>query len=645
MRKLLVVAINVALILCLMPTVNAYDDSMKVILCVDDPGEGESYEIGDTVQVKVYVFDKGELADADASPVVTLNHWVEEKKRVITVNKIDTGIYTGSFTILESDVDESEIQIDADATIGRDNDMDMSYDEDTDYNYIYLEDAGGEDLLEVKIEFDESNQPFIEASPGQTVEITIRVKYNDNSVNPDSLELSTEDYSSYEEEPLSHTNQGIGVFKASYTVSSTITESTTIRIAAEAHHNEESEEASSYIHINFFSIWLHTTSVTSTAAQFEICVADMGGIAIQGANVQFEYEIDWEEGGGELSGTTDSDGKVPFTINYQDAEDVSIDGNATYQGKTQEFYTSIEISEGESEPDIEEPSEYDNFEVIYQQNAGDIKPSTSVSLNYIAYEKAIILANQKIYYYIHTESNYIKGGSITTDSSGKFSISFTVPENTETVMIDFESPFEHEQGPGFGDSDDGFKYRNDQDYIDISYESEIGYGDADNSIKIETSKLKIGGETSVTVTRQNSEGFYGYMVIMPGEHSPDDPVPEEQPEWQPTTGFLYMRSFILSEDDKATMQITLPDFLPKDVTYTLMVLMMDPDTESYDYHWNYAHVEPGEEVTNGDDENPILDPLQEPIISPAGIDIPCLVFIIILLIVLIVIVVAVKRRV
>jgi hypothetical protein len=303
----------------------------------------------------------------------------------------------------------------------------------------------------------------------------------------------------------------------------------------------------------------------------------------------------------------------------------------------QEFYSSIQVSDEDS--DIDEPDEEDDFEVIYQENVDNIQAGSHVTLDFIAYEEAVVLSDQIIYYYIYTNNEHIKSGSATTDNIGRFSISLDIPSDSGSISADFESPFEDQYGWS-GDSDDGYEYRTDDEYISVTNNIN-NLLDPDSSIQIQTTTLVIGGITNVTISKPNSEDLYGFVMIFPGEFSIDQIMGQSQePVWMPISASY--RQFIMPEDGTVTHNFLLPEFLPDDETYTILVYMTDMNPQSMGFYWNVAHVKPGQQVSpeEDDDQNVLFDP----VISPMGMDIPGFVFLLIFLVILIVVLIAIKRR-
>jgi hypothetical protein len=634
MRKALIVTMVLSFV-CLIPTVSASHDSMKVVLLVGNPGDENIYDVGDSVPLELRVFDSGQPTDSDFPPIVTLNKY-EPNEREISVLKIGSGIYSGSFTIRESDADDF-LHIRAQATLGKENEEDTSYDEDMDSNSIRVSGDWG---LDIVLEFDKTGISNILASPGDTVDMTITVTYNGIKVDPDDFDLTADGDS------LEYINPTVGIFRASYEVDPTITESESIYISADCEYNGDWHGTGGSIRIDIFHVWYHKVSISNSIAQFELGISDLEGKAISGAKIDFNYEIDdfnVDDDSPSKSGITDSQGKAQFSISHDSAYEIWIEGTIEFSGRIQEFDGYIEIRKTEQTTEIEEPSTSYDFQVIYQENAGIIENGEEVTMEYIAYSNANPLPNQKIYYYIHTDNEFIKSGSTTSNSIAKFTINFRTPDISDSFAVIFESAFEKQYTWEHADCDDGLVYRVYQDYVIIRGSSNIEsyWGDPDESISIEITPLKIGGKTTITSTFKSSMNSLAWAFVLPGAYSPENifGTSTSEPEWSSwTSSFM---NLLEQKDDKYTLEIILPEFLPDDITYTVMVIYVDPtDTES-PYHWNYIHIKPGEGTESEEGEQNIL------FMSPmniGGIGVPWLAIIIIIVLILVIIVVGVRRR-
>ena len=572
----------------MMPTASAHDDSMKVIVTVDSY---KQYAVGDTVTCYVYVFDKGAYVNADENPLIILNKYYENQRNStnpddgITVSKIGTGKYKVTFSIWETD--GSYISIYASATYGKSSVTDDIYNSDYDSKYISITTAEVETGLSVTVTIDN----YYEAYPfesGDTVDLTATVKYNDVKVTPDEFELKV-GYGGYgvgdyeNEDFVSCTNPSVGVYKGSYTIPS-ITESTTFYIEPFASYNGINYTPYSWtiFSLDFFAVYYHELSVTETQADFEIYVSDLNGNVISGAVVSFSYDNDnnWNTPEVSVQETTDATGKASFTITYTNVSYISDwDAYANASGKSQRFYIYIDT-----------PYEYEyissyGLSIIDRTEDGTVESGQFVTKQYQAYLNGTKLNNADIYYYAYNSTSIISYGKRTTDSEGKFTISFTL---YDSINIVFESgsgahgqTYDWNTGT-YHDSNDGLEYYSDTEYVYVSTYTMDLYPWFDPNVTIEIEPLKTGGETNITVSMPDSAGMIAVTVWAPGS-------PGEESDWDACvyTGTV---TFLERIGDVFKGSITIPEFMPKDSNYTIMAYVFDPAT--YDYHLNYITVKP-----------------------------------------------------
>ena len=636
MRRIIFTAGILICLLAFMPCVYAYDDSTRTILFVGEPEDGFTYDVGDRVPVEVRFFDSAAPKDADTTPTVTINEY-ETNSKDVHLSRKGVGVYSGEFTIAEGDVEDSNyLLISAEATLGKDNPEDDSYDYDSDYGALLV---AGETGFDVVLDFDKTGSYFISAEPGDTVQMTITVTDGGNNVDPESLELTAN------EKELTYTRKGTGLYEASYIVSPTVRESERIDVEVDAEYYGEYASDDGAIIVDMMALWYHELGITSSYAQFELCVADMEGSSLSGALIDFSYEIDdygVDDDSPSQTGLTDSEGRATFTISHSSASMIYIEGTIGYSGKTQHFDGDIQLSsEGTGFP-LEEPSEWNDFEVIYQENAGPLNPGETVTLNYIAYAYAIPVSNQPIIYYLHTYWDFITSGSTTCDSSGRFSITFTVPDSTDTIYGEFESPFEKEHIYEHCDCDNGRVYRESYDYI---YQSDMNiFTDKDTSLSIVTDSFEIGTRSMVTATRPNSQGFMAFAMVLVGEIKIEDIEPDYRLEWEAWVGLSFSFVYPVSvENNRIIQDVLVPEFLPEDETYTILVIFIDSNSLTIDFHWNYIHVRPTASQES-EEEWDLQDVIFSNPVRLFGVGVPCLLILFVIIIILVALVAAMRPR-
>ena len=97
--------VAIVLIISLLPSiVTAHEDSMNVIMT--SPDQYETLSSGDTATVTVHVFDEGKYVDPDQTP--TLLIWGDGIEREDETDKIATGKYQSTISIMDSDIDNTD---------------------------------------------------------------------------------------------------------------------------------------------------------------------------------------------------------------------------------------------------------------------------------------------------------------------------------------------------------------------------------------------------------------------------------------------------------------------------------------------------------------------------------------------------------
>jgi hypothetical protein len=636
MRKVFIWVVLLVIFPCLLPSVHANDDSVKILLFVSDPEDDYSYNIGETVPVNVRVFDKGELTDADTNPKIVLNPF-SSNNREINLIKTGLGNYNGSFTITKSDVDDDYLNIKAEATLGKENETDFVYDKDSEQDGIMVSDEG---RLGLEFVFDYADSSYISATPGDTIYITVNVENNSIKINPDSFNLTADD-----DDVIEYTNPLIGVFKANYTVSSILNESTYINIKAEAEYDNDTTNEEGQIRVNFWNIWFHRVGINNTQAQFELCVADVKGKAVSGADIKFNYEIDGFDidfNSPSKSGTTDSQGKAFFSIDHESASYIYLRGSVEFSGKTQDIYCSIPFgSEGMDSIEMV-PKPHRKFQVIYQKNIDKIETGETVTLDFMAYEGTNPIPDQLIYFYLSTDEEFIKSGSTTTDSMAKFTINLTVPEASYSIHAAFEAPFEKEYSWEHSDCDDDLVYRQYSDFISVYRESEAR--EPDISILIEIDALIIGGKTTVKASRSNSEDYEAYMMFLVGNYTLVDIEMGLWLDWEQLTSVdTYPSSYYYPKlmDGKFIWEFHPEEFLSLNETYTIIVMFLDPIKPYERLYWNDIQIKP---YVGAIDENGEQNDHSQSPINMGSIGIYWLAIIVVIIIIIAVLVPPLRRR-
>jgi hypothetical protein len=585
-KKAFFIAIMLLFMIFPVNSVSGFDDSLKVILFCGHEKENSEFRIGDSGWFEVRVFDLGEPVDPDEAPKVTL-YSEDSQSREIPVNKIETGVYTGNFTLLESDLSNDNIfYLGAQATLGKESEFDIDYDEDSTGNAFSVK-LKGDDLF-VEIEFDGHPIPYIQGSPGEIIDMTIRISDIAGPVNPDTFSLKAGD------NDISYTNSKTGEYKASYIISPAIDEDTSIYIYTEAEYNELYNFSTGSIEVDFYAVWYHMLNVTNETCEFELYVSDLEGKMTESVEVSIYYNYDKNET--QQWGYT-AQGKIYFHLEHDATGSVRIEGTVKDTKNTQNFNGYISIND-----ESEDYNSFSRFWVDRTSETKDIEPGDLITLEYTAYLEYDPLLDQDIYYYIYSYPEFITSGATSTDSNGSFSVSILIPEYANSINLDFEAPLD----PGFiynTDSDDGLYYETAYDWLMVGGGRSIIQN---MDIQIHADPLILGGKSKITTTIPDSQKYYSLARVIPYEISFDNQDEMDiEYEWVPWSIEEYWDNrFYLSYDeqnDEFSSEILLPEFLPKNEKYTLIVYFEG----QRNLQWNYVHVSPTpkSEIDDQDDDS------------------------------------------
>jgi hypothetical protein len=466
--------------------VSADDDSMSVIITVDK----NTYKAGDSGEVSVHVFDKGEYADPDQTPVLSVNsgsyYWDDDDMdtaREIKTEKKSKGLYEGDFEIYDSDAEGGSYMslslVNSEETAGyryyQDNyalSIGREDDEDQTYNYISSYDAVQPSLsvlseegfkVDLKI-IDYENYPF---QPGDKITMQVTVTDNGKKLKPDDFVLVSrlsdydyydyyvrstrqyydDDYYYYGDE-VPYNIESDGIYLADYTVPSSLDSDARVYISAYAQYGTKQAEDSLSFEINFFEVWMHSTDSTSSQTRdFDIYVGDTEGKAVDGASVTIryliktEYEPDWWDeyyyyySYATKTEKSDVSGKTSFELT-DITSDMDINGWVVYDDFNQSFSGTIEY---DGETDEEDDYYYGyGFEVECLEDKVDLSSGSKVRFK--ATNGSEVFKGETIYYYVYSEYEVLISGNVKTDTKGKFSLDIPKPtKNSEEVAVLFEA--------------------------------------------------------------------------------------------------------------------------------------------------------------------------------------------------------------
>ncbi|UCH89489.1 MAG: hypothetical protein JSV49_02235 [Thermoplasmata archaeon] len=539
-------------------------NNLRLLLFCDK----EFYDVGDDVELTMYVFSDDDLVDADEDfPVLTINPYDYPDDRTIDdITRVDTGIYMSKFTIKESDVGgyySSSVSLEVEI------EYEGEYESETEY-------------LEL-----ESLSVFIDVSdttpePGDTITITVAVFEGEDEVDPDDIDADLEWVNlastilddTYETESitLDFEKDSKGVYSVEYQIDDSIDETTEFTVSVDISNdgNEEYEEMD--FAVDFFEVWYHEIKTTSTEAEFELWVADLEGKAVEGAEIDLTYRYydstEYRYKTFDEEGTTDQDGKADFTIDYEDDNYIEVYGVVRADEEKQVFQGTVHYEGGDD-------YYYDDFDVRWEEDVSIEDsihlPGDKITRTYTAYNDGEEYEEEDIYYYIFTDYEYIDHGKKTTDVDGEFQISFDIPSKTkaDSVRIEFVTKIK-----GYYDS-----WESDTNYVSIT----------NPGMSISVDKFIVGGKSNVKVEITDGSYLRGYVYCFPYYSTSGGGTTGEWQNWNSDKPFRYFTTTTGSK----TIDICMPEFLSKDEQYVIAATAYDNIGESNSYN-NYVTLKHGE---------------------------------------------------
>jgi len=471
MRAVAVLLVLSFLAVGLVPLAAADDDSLKVVVLVEE----KNYSVGTAGKVTVHVFDKGVPVDSDEAPKVSVS---AHPSRAISVTKKSVGVYEGSFTMQPGDVSGGVAMISAAATLGKANQSDTSYNEDSDTAMLFLPGAAASTGLSVSCYPRSVSGGALK--PGATVTIEAWVTYNGTPLTPSHFTLTVTYYDRDHNdvvETLNTTSSTTGLYQAVYNLPD-LPYDADLTFEAFAVHESDSDSDSTTLSLDFFNVVYHRISKTSTSTTFDLYIADIDGKAVRGAVISLSYPPD--DNGSEdrtvEASPTDAGGKTRVTLTFSEGlKALHIGGTVNASGRSQEFSGTIHLVTAAATPPT--PSG-DGFEVLFAGTEEAYKPGSTVNRDYYVFNDSKAWAGKPVHCYC-VFSTYslttlnllpvsVEARTITTDSSGKLRLSVRAPADKDTIAdVHFESATGVHPKPGYLSD----HYSNDGQYF--SYDSVI----------------------------------------------------------------------------------------------------------------------------------------------------------------------------
>ena len=284
MRKLALLVVSLFLFGCALPIVSADNDSLKVIVLLED----KQYSVGSPVKVTVHVFDKAKQVDADKVPSVVTGIY---PTRAVSVSRTSTGVYEGTFTLQSSDLSSGYGMVSATATYGKSDDNDTTYNEAEGSAMIS---TGTQTSTGLAVSCLVKSISTDVARPGTRITVEATVKHNGTGVVPSdfSIVLSyMERGGTSHKENMTTTNPTVGTYDCEYTVPE-LTFDTDLDFEAAADYAQESDTNTASVSLDFFQVVYHNISKKATEAVFDLYVADMSGKPVGGATLSVTVRPD-----------------------------------------------------------------------------------------------------------------------------------------------------------------------------------------------------------------------------------------------------------------------------------------------------------------------------------------------------------------
>lgn len=585
MRAGLALFVTLVITAGLLPLASADDDSLKVVVLVED----KVYNVGTSGKVTVHVFDRGAHVDADEAPEVSIGIYPHQRK--ISVSRTSTGVYQGTFTLENQDLAWAYAYISATATLGRSDDSDTTYNADSASAIIPTSTtSGGGFDVRCYLKSISDSVP----RGGTRVVVAAEVTENGSLVAPDDFKLSV----SYDTEgsypmieDLEFLNPSRGVYESEpYTIPD-LSYCTDFEFEASASHGGDDDRSSVSISYDLFTVVYHSVSRGERESTFDLYVADQNGSPVRGAAIEIMYYAEGKGGNFINAGPTDDGGKARVTLSYSSGTwKIYIGGRINAGARRQLFEGEILLSTTTGTP---QPSG-DEFEAVYAGSPAGYKSRQSIMRDYVVFNDSRPWSDKEVYCYIisgtmdpgslRPTQTAVEGRALTTDASGKLRLTATAPSEKNCYFhVDFESATDVHTKPG--------EWYSDHDSLDGKYYSEdsddFTTGSAfEGNLEVMAETLNIGSPTKITATARSGDPPVATVRWSVGEIS-DPSASDHSANWQvwsqPTTYFT-------KSGNTYSGSIVIPSFMPRDQSYSVGVMVEGKNG----YAFGVTSLKPGE---------------------------------------------------
>ena len=537
----------------------AENDSLHVIMTVDD----RHYAVGDTITIEVQVYDKGALIDpTNITLQVSQNHHFNDPITLNLTNQ-ETGIYTATYTVKAND-NHHNLYFFYNVWNGPDHEIVDDHDYALEIDVYSVQDT-------VDVSFD--GQKMVNARPGDVVTATILVRTGDTPIPITGFDhLYVENDGNIQN--LTYRTENTGIYMTDFIVPD-VTSTTIYQVYADPADIGDHDSAN--IVVNVLDVWYHKL-ISGTTVSFELCVANMEGQPVEGANFWIQRN-GWPNE--DFTGTTNASGKSLVHI-------TDVYGTVGFSGYVLADGLNQTIEGAVINPVADDPH-HNEFDIIWEGSQTMFEAGRSISIPYGAYDATVPAGGETIYYYVEAlgtdftlfSDNYgdhvcsarevLATGSVTTSPTGKFSLEFDAPDTQCTLEIRFEVPLSHGDFPNEDyDQDDSQYYEawpehqwNTHGFIFYAYEGDL---DGSGDVSVGGGTFKPGSSGTVTVSMEPGTGNQVMAFWGIGEANLED-MESYDPEWMswnPAGNIVMLQA---SDDGKLEGDFHVPVFIEdQDVT-------------------------------------------------------------------------------
>ncbi|MDO9538001.1 MAG: hypothetical protein Q7J68_06750 [Thermoplasmata archaeon] len=564
------------------PLAMGENDSLHVIMTVED----RNYSVGDTVNVQLRVYNLGALTDvASASDMylgVSTNHNFNNPIN-LTLTSSGTGIYTASYTVKAAD-NNRQLYFFYEITLGNDHE-----EGDIDIRVYSIPDT-----VDVNI----AGQDTVPAHPGDIITATILTRTGSTLIPITGFtNLYVESPTGQRQNYTTYTTEQDGIYSIEFTVPQ-VSVSGTYEIFAQPMGMGDHDSA--MIHVNVLDVWCHKVATAGNTVSFEVCVADLLGAPVEGAN----FVLERIDSGDNYYGTTNASGKDLVHV-------PDITGTVYFGGYVLASGLNQTIS-GTVYNQVAEMPDHNDFDIMWEGTETIFEPDTDVTIPYGAYDSRLPAASKVIYYYVtatgtdfdmffgtgnHIDAarEVISAGVATTDVQGKFSLAFKTPEDQCAIHVRLEVPLDYADYPANEDHDiDNDKYYdvwpqnnwNTEGFEFYAYEGNL---DGDKEVGISGGSFSAGkiGTVTVELSAGTGDPVIAFWIIGEGNLETGEFNDLEWMRWVPSGYLLRLEQ---TESGKYTASFLVPEFIEdQDVT----VISGYMDTADGTPHFDSKTISPG----------------------------------------------------